>query len=512
MKKITFILLFLCCSIAFATTFKKPTIFVFHINGVNTNHIDARRNLETLKEISNISSNIITWDYLYNPSHGLLASDLWDVFRQKRQENQNLTIDDFIAVYMKTYHLAYPVDSKEYAALKEQIKDLYTKDIGFVGYNFDVILNQFHDKVNPLTDSIVSLIKSRQDAGPTLVLLIPHSQGNLYANSLRNYLIDAEKFPEENIGIYGIANPADRVESSVYPQNNNLVGDPPDNRVQYITADNDFVINSLRFFSFFSPITNQPLHANIHLRTCNDSNICHGLTNAYLADENAKIAISKKINLFIISLEEKLMTASNTPQIIYRDYDQPFTLIGPDKKVLCNKGDCDDDLFGTVYLESPYFNRLYGNLNLIFSFPGKLNPGEYTIANNTERKYVKLQSLFVWSNALEDAYGYLLASASSAPSSAHCFGKGPNDICYEERSFFQENYHLAYFNLLSPWMDTPEKTKPFCNALPDACRNNRVVLGKFVLSASPQNLRFSLLEQLCREVPQHMCEHDSVPL
>lgn len=312
MREFIFILF---CLTYFATSADaNPRVFIFHVNGVNTTEAEAKKNSQQLLDVAKIDSNIITWDYLYNPTHGLLPNDLWDVFRQKREEKQDLTIDDYVVAYMKAHNLSYPVNSNDYKNLKDHIKEAYAKDLGYVGYNFDTILQQFHDKTpNKLAASVVNLLNSQQDRKQTIVLLIAHSQGVLYANALHNYLVQAEDFPDFNIGIFGIASPADRITTGIYPA-------PEDKqdilRWPYVTADNDFVINSLRGFSFFPPQSNQPLPGTIHLKTCNDSNICHGLVDAYLADPIGADVIARKINLYLYEIEQQLKDKQNALQII----------------------------------------------------------------------------------------------------------------------------------------------------------------------------------------------------
>ena len=281
--------LFFYPSISFFLT-NNQSIDVFHINGVNTSRRDAIQNLKQLHDLANVRSNFIKWNLLYNQTHGLLASDLWDVFRQKRQENRNLTIDDYVAVYMKANHLSYIKGSKKYQELKENIKDAYAEDIGYVGKNFADIHNQFHSVVDEMYVNLKTVMQI-EDPKNTYILFIPHSQGCLYANSLRELEVSSENkqnigMPKENIEIFAIASPSDKVS---------MIGNADDKQKKYITADNDFVINALRAFSLFSPVSNQPMPATIHLTKCNDTMLCHSLTDAYLADKNASLIISKKI-------------------------------------------------------------------------------------------------------------------------------------------------------------------------------------------------------------------------
>jgi len=277
--------------------YSAPNIFVFHINGVNTSEDDARGNLKRLLDVVNNSASNVEWRVLYNPTSGSLLNDLKEVMRQKKLENRNLTMDDYVMVYMKVHHLTYPVGSKEYAQLKANIKSEYVKDLGFVGRDFATIVDEFHDKVESISQGLMQLINRYGGPRYVDVLFVPHSQGNLYANSLRSYLIKAEKYPSSNIAIYGVANPADKVDNTVNVAPS-LAGDPRDKSVKYITGDDDFVINALNDFSRQLPVTNPPLPANVHLRRCNDV-LCHSFKDAYLFDENSREIIAGKVNALI---------------------------------------------------------------------------------------------------------------------------------------------------------------------------------------------------------------------
>jgi len=137
---------------------KNPKFFVFHINGVNTEKDEARGNLDQLIEASTVKSNIVDWSVLYNSTSGLLASDIGDVLRMKRQEGKDLTIDDYVITYMKTYKLDYPIDSPEYNQLKNEIKQKYIDDPSIAGRNLRAIVDQCHGKVRPEFEVVIHLL------------------------------------------------------------------------------------------------------------------------------------------------------------------------------------------------------------------------------------------------------------------------------------------------------------------------------------------------------------------
>lgn len=250
-----------------ASTSKIPNIIIFHINGVNTSRSEAIDNLEELEATGDIDSNIVTWDIIFNPSHGLLASDLWDVIRMKKQESKNLTIDDYVTAYMKAYQLNYLPGSPEYKKLKNEIKQAYMNDTSIVGKNFKEIVDEFHGKVPPPYSSVVELLNQYKNAGTyhAYILLLPHSQGNQYANQLWDFLVNGENFPASHLALFGIASPADQIKGEVDIPRKRYGEPSPDELIKYITAKNDLVINSLRILALFLPATNSPMPGNIEI-------------------------------------------------------------------------------------------------------------------------------------------------------------------------------------------------------------------------------------------------------
>lgn len=90
---------------SFAEQFKSPRVFIFHINGVNALPEDAYDNQQSLIRMLGVKSNMVDWDVLYNPTTGNLAKDVMDALKQKRQEGKELSIDDYVMTYMKSYKL-----------------------------------------------------------------------------------------------------------------------------------------------------------------------------------------------------------------------------------------------------------------------------------------------------------------------------------------------------------------------------------------------------------------------
>lgn len=233
--------LLLICSICFADN----QLYIFYINGVNNTPDEANFSLSKLESLIDNDSPTVTWNVLYNQTHGLMRSDVWDVIRQKHEER--------IGLDYTSYKNSHPYGSP-YSFLHDR---------SYVGKNLHDIVSQLHNKIS--FDS------------KDYLLIISHSQGNQYANQLWDYLVNAEKFPRERIALIGIATPASHGEGLNF---------------SYITADNDKVINVVRTFP------ENPLEANAHIEKCKDFG-CHNLVKDYLGDETIRTSICKRITTFM---------------------------------------------------------------------------------------------------------------------------------------------------------------------------------------------------------------------
>lgn len=472
-KNIFFVLILLCTNVALS----KSRIFVFYINGVNTTQSEARINLTALENTAQISSNMLSnnyhFDMLYNKSDESafcnLCNQLTDVFKQKAQEHLPITIDDFVVAYMKTYGLDYPKDSVDYQILEQGIKDDYLKDTSFVGNNLEDIYNQFRNKLQE--ESSFLYLKEFLDKSTTTdndkpyVLLLPHSQGNLYANQLYDYTIRTMFLPAEHLAIYGIASPTSSVNGIVNPAPSLFGTSNPDDFVHYTTADNDFIINGLRVFSNISPLSNSPLTGNVHLNVCNDSNLCHSLMNAYLTDQTVAKQIAKQINLFFITLKSALIRNGLQERnirflynpLIYNNNDiLSVDILDPSKTYLCIDGTCDFNIMKfakTGYLEYDYFD------NYFILFSDDSSSGEYWLmANNkpvisTTGLFIGNMSNFVCNMVYKD-------------------GSGDNAMTYP-----LDPYTIDGLNMIS--VVCPAIMEDFSGTLPELYYNGRFIVAKF---------------------------------
>lgn len=240
-----FIFMITICSVCFG----QNQLFIFFINGVNSTADEADANLSKLESLVPYNDNI-TWNVLYNATHGLIKSDLWDVINQKKSERKNYNV--------KEYQSKNPSST---------LQD-YLYDNSYTGKNLKDIVEQFHDRFP-------------KDMSEAYALIISHSQGNQYANQLWDYLVNGEGFPRNHIALFGIASPADRIEGEVHV-----------NELYYLTADNDKVINTARI------LKNKAMPANVHIKDCYDFS-CHSLINDYLRDTSIRSKICNQIGSYM---------------------------------------------------------------------------------------------------------------------------------------------------------------------------------------------------------------------
>ena len=188
------------------------------INGVFTNEQEAILNKERLKQIlpQVYNSESINVDYFYNPTHIAGVGDLVDVINQ-----------------------------------------------GFFNSKTDF------DLVEMLNDAS-SKIKTQK------LLLVGHSQGNFYANNFYDKVADKDGgVPNQSIGVYGVATPADRVAGNG----------------EYITSDTDKVISTL-----MGSIKNI-MKPNDHIELQDKNNNGHSFSDVYLKYSGNKIISDIKYSL-----------------------------------------------------------------------------------------------------------------------------------------------------------------------------------------------------------------------
>jgi hypothetical protein len=189
----TAIFLLLHVHIAYATA---TCSAVIHINGINTDRGDARENKKSLKEqVGNTHNNKrLKYVLAYNPTKGFL-SDLADVIEAKHNEYPEVTEAEMIRFYL----LAKNEEVNQTDLDIETVTKFYVDQIESKGYvnlddsDFESILTEINGAV----------------AKDENILLLPHSQGGLYANSVYARLLSgSDSRGADNVSIYAVATAA----------------------------------------------------------------------------------------------------------------------------------------------------------------------------------------------------------------------------------------------------------------------------------------------------------------
>lgn len=135
---------------------------------------------------------------------------------QKMGEAMELTTDDLVQTYMLMNNLNYQPNSPEYNSLANELGNNIKDE--FLRRNFDEIVDRFLIQAQPELESALTALAGHTtlDYSRTKnhVLLIPHSQGNLYANNLYDYLTTIEHYNPHQIQIFGIATPGSQLKGN----------------------------------------------------------------------------------------------------------------------------------------------------------------------------------------------------------------------------------------------------------------------------------------------------------
>lgn len=216
-----------------------------HINGITTSRDDADESLIQLQKLAE--------ERIGPPIEGVLAynrtknffADIQQTFYQLKMQDPN-TQDEKIAEALLG---SIPPDMNMQVA--EAAKKYYLE-------------KQERAALAQLTideqSDIIQAIKSNIQAGDK-ILLVPHSQGNLFANSTYTRLTSIEGIKPDDIKIFGVASPADRVLGNG----------------AYVTSKNDVVIQSLAKIPFLNVLPRQ-----LNLPISGADPLGHGFKEIYL--------------------------------------------------------------------------------------------------------------------------------------------------------------------------------------------------------------------------------------
>ena len=270
-------------------------LYLLHINGLNTSLQKSLENVREYKKVAHVSPQS-RWDVIYNPTQ---SGDEWgwvasikgfiDVCMQKWFGHEELpSLDEITQQKMKALGVDYPIGSEKYKQFQNQlITDYQNLLIDDGGKNMATIIDGFHNVVPEKYASVLQLLANKTSDysdSKDYVILLPHSQGNIYANNLYKYLTQTERFDSSRISIFGYASPA----KSELGQMSCNAATP-----NYITSSNDGVIELSRMFFGASNV----LSSNIEIPPTEVDKTGHGLSEIYLSESYSVGMLNNFINL-----------------------------------------------------------------------------------------------------------------------------------------------------------------------------------------------------------------------
>jgi uncharacterized surface anchored protein len=228
---------------------------VLYINGIDTTEENAERSMKTIKsEVSNapgVNPDCVVYDYAYNTNEPLFA-DFLEAGLQKVDE-QKISTSDFWSFFLRH---ASPTLALLFDAT---IADYYDDSNVLVDLGEFVLGDQ---KAEHLAKYREHLVLGRK------VILVGHSQGNLYANEEWDELLPSE---QGRVRIVAVATPADHVGNSG----------------SYTTLEEDGIAKWL--FPLALPANAQ------NEEPCDDAWICHGFKESYMRGNNSRGRIVSEI-------------------------------------------------------------------------------------------------------------------------------------------------------------------------------------------------------------------------
>jgi|GEM_PF-1030382 len=249
-------------------------ISVFHVNGISTTLQSARLNL---KEISNNISNNSQINYRYHLSYNHTNTLIADLLQAATQVG--LQFSSQVMLWMTGA-----------TGIPSWLQDILSNAMqGF----YPVVANELQDHVDKYRDALLQGNK---------VLIVSHSQGNLYANEAYEMLLrqNPELPVRQSVGIYGVATPANNVAGNTGP---------------YLTNNRDFI-----------SATPGALSANLILKYASGETVpafglgaftliqAHSFTDTYLSPAyNTRQSVLDGIQTRLTSLQKPAPSSGDGP-------------------------------------------------------------------------------------------------------------------------------------------------------------------------------------------------------
>jgi hypothetical protein len=252
---------------------------VYFGNGVNVLRQDAE---EALWPLAGLAEEAGVDDaevaLAYNPTDGLLG-DVLETLKQKAAEDDRFSwfvANNILGYTLRGLAIPSPL-ARKYAPLVESIQNAVNEAVlkasGQPTAFYDATVGEHVSQY--LTDI----------AAGNRVLVVAHSQGNLYANSAFGFVNAAAPEPALSLGITAVATPAETSQRG------------------YVTSDHDFVINLIR------SLGKTVLPANVRVPVALDDLTGHLFLSTYLNER-------KPARARVVSLLSKVAKATPYPPAV----------------------------------------------------------------------------------------------------------------------------------------------------------------------------------------------------
>lgn len=226
---------------------------ILYLNGVDTIEKSAKASMKLIEEkvskIPGVLTDCIKFDYIYNTNE-VLFTDFIEAGMQKAAE-QGLNTSDFWRWFFRS--------SPFTSGFADLLVDFYSNTNTSIDLGLFVLGDQAEEHLAKIREYL---------AQGKRVILVSHSQGNLYANEEWNQLTEGEK---SQTHIVAVATPADQVADDG----------------SYTTLEEDRVAHFLFPRALAANVSNE--------ENCGDDWTCHGFKESYMRGKNSRERIVEEI-------------------------------------------------------------------------------------------------------------------------------------------------------------------------------------------------------------------------